>query len=61
MKQLTPVTLGAHYKIKSKLSTANEPPFLVKHKALTSSRDMNNIPTFQGKNDEKGKTKKMDL
>lgn len=55
MKQLTHVTLRTHYKIKSKLSISNEPPFLVKHRALLSSRGIDNILTLKGNNDKREK------
>lgn len=55
MKQFIHVTLKAHNKIKSKLSISNEPPFLVKHKALLSSRGTDNILTLKGNNDKREK------
>lgn len=54
MKQLTHVTLGAHYKMRSKLHISNEPLFLVKHKTLLSPRDIDNILNLQSNNDERG-------
>lgn len=61
MKQFIHVTLRAHNKIKSKLSISNEPPFLVKHKALLSSRGTDNILTLKGNNDKREKKKRMVL
>lgn len=51
IKQLTHIILGAHYKIKSKFSIFNEPPFLVKHKALLSSSGIDNTLIIQGTNE----------
>lgn len=61
MKQLTHVTLGAHYKIRSKLHLSNEPLFLVKHKALLSSTGIDYTLNLQSNNDEKGEKHRMHL
>lgn len=61
MKQLTHVTLGAHYKVRSKLHIWNEPLFLVKYKTLFSSKEIDNILNLQSNNDERREKHRMDL